>query len=315
MGSRRSGISNVLVCDRDGEALAGAVVSRRSDLTCRVRAPEAIGAVDRHWADVLLGFGVGIDLGDSSIRWVHSTGAGVDALLEAGRWPDDVLLTRSPGTLGARIGEYCLAHALAETQRLSRLHDDQAARRWAPTAPTTLAGGTVVIVGTGTVGAAVATSFGALGCRTIGISRSGSPHVAFDETRTTPALERVVGEADWLVVTAPLTATTRGLIGRRVLCACRSVYLINVARGALVDTPALLEALRSGAVAGATLDVFEQEPLQEDSPLWDTPGVVVTPHIAGVTLVEEAADAFLEALTGLEAGQSPPWRVDPIRGY
>ena len=104
-------------------------------------------------------------------------------------------------------------------------------------------------------------------------------------------------------------------MGTNVLSRCQAAFLINVARGGLLDTAALLAALKTGTLAGAALDVFEGEPLPADSPLWRAHGVLVTPHIAGVTHVAEAGEAFLEALAQLEAGEPVPAAVDPARGY
>lgn len=308
-------VSSVLICDRRGRELAARVSARRPDLQCRVRPDATLTAADRIWADALIGFAAPGPLDGSSIRWVHSTGAGVDGLLLGHRWPDDVTLTRTVGALGDRMAQYCVGHALAHTQRVLPFHRDQIARRWSPVEPTTLRGARVVIVGTGSVGSVVAARFGGFGCETIGVSRRGRSTPGFDQVRSVDQLGAMVETARWLVLAAPLTPATRGLMDGPVLSRCRGGFLINVSRGALLDTSALLAALDAGRLAGAALDVFDEEPLPSDSPLWEAPGVRITPHIAGVTHVDEAADAFLEALTRLEAGERPHSAVDPTRGY
>ena len=306
--------SNVLVCDRDGDAWAGVVRRRRPDLDLRVRTPSAITSEDLAWADTMVGFAAGVDLSRSSIRWVHSTGAGVDALIAPG-WPPHVQLTRSPGSLGDRIAEYCLAQALAHTQRLDDFRREQAGRHWSPHRPRTLSGTTIVAVGTGTVGCAIAGRFEALGCTTVGVSRRGRPTPPFSAVHASDALGTLVDTADWLVLAAPLTASTRGLVNDAILSRCRGTYLINVARSGLIDDQALRTALGSGKVTGASLDVFDDEPLPETSVWWDTPGVRITPHIAGVTVVEEATAAFLEELARRDTDRPPRWPVNPAAGY
>ena len=307
-------ISRILICDRLGDQLASYITARRSDLICRVCSDGVMRDADRLWADVLIGFTTPVDLGTSSIRWVHSTGAGVDGLLGQ-PWPAGVSLTRTTGELGDRVAEYCVGYALAHTQRMAAFRRDQTRRRWDPLEPATVKDTTVVIIGTGAVGSAIAARFGALGCHTVGVSRSGHLRPPFDQVRPVDDLTSIVSTAHWIIISAPLTPETHGLVGKSVLTGCQEAFLINVARGALVDTTALLTALDAGTIVGAALDVFEEEPLSSDSPLWSAPGVIITPHVAGVTHLDEAGDAFLDALAARESGKTPATMVDPARGY
>ena len=307
-------ISRILICDRMGHQLASYITARRSDLICRVCSDGVMRDADRLWADVLIGFTTQVDLRTSSIRWVHSTGAGVDGLL-GHPWPAGVSLTRTTGELGDRIAEYCIGYALAHTQRMATFRLDQTRRRWDPLEPTTVKDTTVVIIGTGAVGSAIGARFGALGCHTVGVSRSGHLKPPFDQVRPVDNLTSIVSTAHWIIISAPLTPETHGLVGKSVLTSCQEAFLINVARGALLDTTALLTALNAGTIVGAALDVFEEEPLSSDSPLWSAPGVIITPHVAGVTHLDEAGDAFLDALAARESGKTPATTVDPARGY
>jgi phosphoglycerate dehydrogenase-like enzyme len=308
-------IHHVLIIDDRGDALAAFLSARRAGLVCRIRTAATVTDDDPRWADAVVGFATPISYEGSSVRWVHSTGAGVDALLGTRRWPDGITLTRTAGALGDRMAEYCVGHALAVCQRVLLFHRDQREGRWVPVEPRTLRGTTALIVGTGSVGSAIAGQFKAMGCTTIGISRSGRTATSFDQVYPVDHLGDRVQGAQWLVLAAPLTPLTRGLVDATVLGRCRDTVVINVARGALLDTTALLDALHAGTVTGAVLDVFDTEPLPSDSPLWRADRVVVTPHVAGVTHVEEAGEAFLDALTHLEAGRRPPSVVDPKRGY
>jgi phosphoglycerate dehydrogenase-like enzyme len=162
----------------------------------------------------------------------------------------------------------------------------------------------------------VARLFSALGTTVHGVSRSGrgDPPV-FASTAKTSALPGLAATADWLILTVPLTADTRGLVGRDVLSACRGAVLINAGRGAVVDEAMLPEALENGWLSGAALDVFAVEPLPAASPLWDDRRVMVSPHISGLTTIEGAVTGFLECLEEIERGQAPTRTVDRDRGY
>ncbi len=280
----------------------------------------AVSADDLAWADTYVGFKRPPLPTMGSVRWVHCTGAGVDAWLEpaAGQepLPDDLLLTRTSESFGPAIAEWALARALAVRQQLLALADDQRARRWAAREITTVRGTRAVVVGTGDVGTHVARLFAASGAEVHGVSRSGGGDPAvFASTSPVSALRELVPDADWLIVTLPLTPETRGLIGRDVLGACRGALLMNAGRGAVVDEALLPEALDRGWLAGAALDVFATEPLPPDSPLWDDRRVMISPHLSGPTTIEGAVDGFLECLTAIERGERPARAVDRARGY
>ena len=311
----RQCFQKVLICDTRGHEIASYLASRRTDLVCRVRTAATVTAEDRMWAEVLISFTVPVDLARSSIRWVHSTGAGVDGLLFQRSWPAGVTLTRTIGELGERVAEYCVGHALALTQRILLFRADQDKRRWAPVEPATLRGSTAVIVGTGSVGSMIAAQFSALGCATVGVSRRGQSKHQFDRVYAVGDLVTIVPTAQWIILAVPLTPESHRLVDADLLNRCQAAVLINVSRGGLLDTTALLAALKSKKLLSAILDVFDTEPLPAHSPLWQVPNVLITPHIAAVTHVAEVGEAFLEALTKFEAGESTPLLVDTARGY
>ena len=251
-----------------------------------------------------------------SVRWVHCTGAGVDAWLYPNPLPDDILLTRTSESFGPMIAEWALARALAFTQELFVLAESQRRREWARLHPALIRGTTALIIGTGDVGRHVGRAFVALGCHVHGISRSGKADpTVFESGNTVDRLRQMVPGAHWLIVTVPLTRATHHLVGRDVLMACQGAILVNAARGAVVDESALIEALETGHLRGAALDVFETEPLPAASPLWGDPRVVVSPHLSGRTTVEGAVAGFLECLNEIERGVTPHRAVDRERQY
>jgi phosphoglycerate dehydrogenase-like enzyme len=244
-------------------------------------------------ADVVVGWAVDANnfAAAQRLRWVHATAAGVGSLLFPAMIESDVVITNSRGLHADAMGEHTLGVMLSFVRQLHRSRDAQRERRWTqdelwsvPPAFGTLAGSTMLLVGLGAVGGAIAVRARALGVRVIAIRRRPQPDPApADEQWGIAELHRLLPRADWLVLAAPLTAESRHLIGERELAALNpKAVLVNVGRGHLVDEPSLVRALESGRVAGAALDVMEMEPLPETSPLWRMPNVLVTPHISGL---------------------------------
>jgi phosphoglycerate dehydrogenase-like enzyme len=311
LGPRR-----VLVAGGDPDALARRLQAARPDLELRAVATTAVTAGDLAWADTYVGFKRPPQPSMGNVRWVHSTGAGTDPWFHPTPLARDVVLTRTSESFGPAIAEWALARALAWRQQLSDLADCQRRHEWAPREVTYVRGSRAVVLGTGDVGTAIGRAFAALGVEVLGVSRSGRGDPAVFATTSTPdVLGSLAATADWLVVGAPLTAETRGLVSRDVLLACRGAVLLNAGRGAVVDEAAIPEALDRGALAAAILDVFAVEPLPPESPLWDHPRVMISPHISGRTTVEGALAGFLECLEAFEGGERPRWVVDRERGY
>jgi len=299
------------------EGLGDYLLERRPDLEIRARGLKEISADDVAWAEVLVGFRVPLPEAGrwQDLRWIHCIGAGVDAFAFRTGLSPSTLLTRTAEDFGPMIGEYCLARALAVTQRLRQLDREQANKRWRPKHPERIRGTRAVIVGTGTVGRGIANALLVAGCAVDGVSRSGAAREPFGAVLSIAEFGKAVRGARWLVLACPLTEETYHLLDHRRLAACDGTYLINVGRGQLVDEAALPEALDQGRLAGAALDVFEKEPLPEGSPLWERSDVTISPHISGLTTIPGAAAGFLACLAEVEAGTRPTLAVDPALGY
>lgn len=296
--------------------LEQALHAARPDLEFRGNKYTELTPDDLAWGEAYVGFKRPPLSSMGNIRWVHCTGAGVDSWLYPDELPVEILLTRSSESFGPMIAEWALARALAFSQQLIDLAQCQRLHRWAPRDIATLRGTKAVIVGTGDVGTHTGRLFGALGCRVYGVSRSGEgdPSV-FSAMAEVSALQDMAAIADWLVVTLPLTARTRGLISRDVMMSCRGAVLINAGRGAVIDEAAIPEAIDAGRLTGAALDVFQVEPLPLESPLWQDTRIMISPHISGLTTIEGAAAGFLECLAAFERGDSSKWIVDRARQY
>jgi glyoxylate/hydroxypyruvate reductase A len=250
-----------------------------------------------------------------ALRWIQNMGAGVDKLLVP--WlPAGVVVTRTPGIFGPWMAEYVLGWCLWVTQRIEKYRLQQRRWRWKAVDPLRLHGSTLAVVGLGDIGRTIARTARVLGMTVIGVSRSGRRAAVADVVYRVTDLTRALGRADWVVLTVPLTASTENLIGSREFRAMkRSAWLINVARGGVVDEGALVAALRSRRIAGAILDVFRTEPLPPGHPLWRLPNVVVTPHISGPSTPGEISDIFNENLRRYAAGRPLLHAVDRRRGY
>lgn len=296
--------------------LAAWLLERRPDLELRTRALAAdVTTDDLAWAEVMVGFRRPVVPGWGNLRWVHSIGAGTDGFLFRSDLPDDVLVTRSPEDFGAPIGEWCVARALAVTQHLAQLAAAQQAGQWRPVGPTPLAGSRVLVVGTGMVGAGVARAFRGLGCAVDGLSRTGRPAAGFPAVHRMDDLAAALAGATWLALALPLTEETYHLFDRERLSKCGGVYLMNAGRGATVDEGAIPEAIDRGWLSGAALDVFAEEPLPADSPLWRHPGITISPHCSAPSTLEVVGTGFLECLAAVERGERPRWAVDRTIGY
>ncbi len=309
-------IRRVIIGQNAHVPMAAQLAAARPDLEIRGKPFTEVTDDDLAWADAYLGFKRPALPTMGNVRWVQSTGAGVDSWLQPVELPREIVLTRTPESFGPMIAEWALARALASVTKLGELATAQREHRWAPSDIATLRGTHAVVVGTGDVGTHVGRLFAALGCRVTGVSRTGRGDSAvFASVYSTESLAHVAGEADWLILTLPLTPATRGLVGEAVLSACRGTFLMNAGRGAVVDEAVLPRALDAGWLRGAALDVFEIEPLPATSPLWDDPRVMISPHVSGLTTIEGAVHGFVECLAMFERGETPRWIVDRERGY
>lgn len=255
----------------------------------------------------------------TKLRWVQATSAGAgEQVGSAGLSADDlrrVTVTSAAGVHAGPLAEFAMLGLLAFAKGLPRLLADQRARRWGHYPVEELSGRTLLIVGLGHIGAEVGRLAEAFGMRVIGLNRTGAgdwPHV--DELARIDALDDWLPRADAIVISLPLTDATRGLIGAGAIARIKpDATLVNVGRGAVVDEDALVEALRDGRLAGAALDVVATEPLGEDSPLWELPNVLLSPHTAGLSVRENEriVALFAENLRRYLRGEELRNRVDP----
>lgn len=217
------------------------------------------------------------------LRWLQLTTAGYDAI-ETHGVPQSVVVTNAGHSHGPIVAEHAMALLTSLVRRLPAYAEPQSRRvfdRRIPLPPTTLEDATVVILGFGGIGRQIAKRVRAFGAKVVVVARSARVDPLADRIVAASELSAVLAEADALVVASSLTPETRGMIGREAFAALKpGAVLVNIARGAIVDTSALVEALTSGRLAGAGLDVTDPEPPPPEHPLWRCPNLIVTPHVA-----------------------------------
>ncbi|MGH7763635.1 MAG: D-2-hydroxyacid dehydrogenase [Candidatus Dormibacteraceae bacterium] len=237
-------------------------------------------------AEILVTFGAHINdrvlERASHLRWIQALGTGVDGIVDRPALREGVIVTNLRGLHGKSVSEAALAFMLALARNLPRAVRSQSAGQWDRFQVTILAGATVGILGVGVIAEELAPRCKALGMKVVGITSAKRHLSGFDEMRGKDDLLSAVRDLDYLVVLTPYTRESHHIIDARVLAAMkRSAYLVNLARGGVVDEQALIDALRSNVIAGAALDVFAEEPLPPGHPFYSMQTVIITPHMAG----------------------------------
>ena len=256
-----------------------------------------------------------------NLKWVQVAIAGVDWLLND---PDiansDVAITNASGVHAIPISEHVLAIMLSFCRNMTVHYEDQMNRRWRRLPEyRELAGSTIGIIGIGKIGGKIAETAKALGMKVLGLRRSPDRASSCVDRMFGPnQLLEMLPACDWVVISAAATKETEGMIGAPEFNAMKkSAHIINIARGALIKEDELIKALREDRIAGAGLDVFEKEPLEESSPFWELPNVIITPHVAGGTpyYVDRLVDIFCENIKRYYSGKPLINLVDRKLGY
>ena len=239
-----------------------------------------------------------------NLKWIQALTTGTDTLTAPGVLPPQVLLTSTRGIHGPQMSELAFLNMIALSRNFRKMQRNQAEAKWEQWGQPILDGKTIVIVGLGLLAEHLAERCKLFGMHVIGVSngRSDAPH--FDQVVPRSELVKVAARADFLMLLVPYSKQTHHLVNREVLAAMKpSAFLINLARGGVLDEAALIERLQSGKIAGAGLDIFTKQPLPPDNPLWRMPNVIITPNIGGrsdrfveqtMAVVEPNIAAFVE---------------------
>ena len=275
-------------------------------------------------ADVLLGNPEGPEQirWAKHLKWLQLNNAGTEGYCVPGLLPEGALLTNATGAYGLAISEYMIACLFALRKKLLPYHSGQLAHEWKSEGHVGVVQGTrVLVIGLGNIGSTFAGKMKALGCHVTGVRRRvGNKPETVDELYGPEALDSLLPRADVVAMSLPGNASTRHVLNRERIGLMKSdAILINVGRGTAVDTDALSEALYAGRLYGAALDVTDPEPLPADHPLWDAPGVLITPHTSGGYALPETlaqiAEIFADNLHRFLNGEELKNIVDPQTGY
>jgi phosphoglycerate dehydrogenase-like enzyme len=260
------------------------------------------------------------------LKWVHTSAVAVETLALPELFARDIVVSNSRGVQATPIAEHVFAVLLALAKQLPAVLDAQRERRWAQNdlvgdrLPWLLHRRTLGLIGVGTIGAEVALLADAFGMHVMGMRRRpGNEQVpGVHEMLSYGDLDTLLTRADVIVIAAPLTAETANMIGREQIARMKKgAVLINVGRARIVDHVALADALNRGHLGGVSLDVFHQEPLPADDPLWFAPNTILTPHTSGFRQGhwDEVIELFADNLTRYERGEPLRFRIDPALGY
>ncbi len=275
-------------------------------------------------ADIIYGFAPSIVKTSKALKWLCVPWAGVDSLMVPGYFAnEDCLLTNAAGAYGVSIAEHIIAVSLVMMRRLDEFLEETRGGQWLkPRAQRSLKDCRITVLGTGDIGTTFANRAKAFEpASIIGVCRSGkSSAQVYDKVLPVSELDSVLPETDLLAMSLPATPETRGILSReRLALLPEGAYIVNVGRGSAIDEEALADALDSGHLAGAALDVFQTEPLPEGNRLWKTKKLVITPHVAGnMTLPytkDKNVEMFLEDLKNFTEGKELHYLVDKKLGY
>lgn len=308
-------IKNILLVSPMYRELQVLIENEAPHKTFRFMPEEELSQEDISWADALVSFNLKADYDYSSVKWVHSLGAGVDRFLHKKDWNQEILLTRTICSFGQRIAEYCLSYILKDLQLHDRFQEQQQQKKWVQSTPKLIGEQKVLVYGTGEIGQMIAKVFSGLGVDVYGVSLSGKEKANFKQVMTVDSHFSVLNEMNYVINTLPLTERTEKLFNSAIFNQLSNAGFMNVGRGSSVDEAALMLALNENTVRFAILDVFEQEPLPKNNPLWNHPRVQITPHISAVTTPSEGAACFLDTLKNIEENKPIKNIVDTKKGY
>ncbi|UCD68428.1 MAG: glyoxylate/hydroxypyruvate reductase A [Betaproteobacteria bacterium] len=250
------------------------------------------------------------------LRAVLALGAGVDALIADPTTPQVPVVRLLDAGLAAQMAEYAVYAVLHFHRRMRDYEKQQQKRTWNQLAPMPASGWSVGVMGTGVIGGIILKHLVTLGYRVRGWSLSGTSIEGVESFVGEDELDAFLSECRVVINVLPLTPSTAGILGVRTFNVMpRGSYVVNIGRGGHLIEEDLLADLDSGQIAGAMLDVFNEEPLPQSSPLWSHPNVIVTPHIAGVTIASEAEEQVIENVKRMERGETPVGVVDRSKGY
>lgn len=304
---------NILTTGRLGEDFYNSLV--KNDLGLNVRFVDKLYQKDIEWADALASFATNDDINLSSINWIHSFGAGVEGFIKRNDLSTNLILSRTVGSLGLKMGEYCLCHILNYSQNTYKIISNQSKKNWLPIYPTSIRDNVALLLGTGEMSRGISKLLKNAGIKTIGTNTSGKQIADFDHCVSFNNLKLITSQVNFVINTLPITKNTIKVIDKPFFNLFKNVLFINVGRGKTVNIDDLKIALQYGNCDFAVLDVFDEEPLPTDSSLWVNQNILITPHQAAITDVNDILQSFESALNSIKQKEDNKLFVSIKRGY
>lgn len=303
----------VLTTGRLGEDFCNSFIE--SSLGITVKYVEILKQTDIEWADCLASFAPKDEINLNSVKWIHSFGAGVESYLNRHDLNRNLILSRTVGNLGLKMGEYCLCHVLNFSQNSYEIIDNQVQKKWVQLFPKSIRGKTALLIGTGKMAQGISIILKSVGVNTFGVNRSGTNHKAFNQCLKFGDISSISQSVDFVINTLPYTNDTENLLSKSFFSVFRNILFINVGRGKTVNITELKTALKDGNCAFAVLDVFEQEPLPKDSELWSNRKILITPHQSAITDINDIVMSFNSVYESIKGGKNNDLLVNINKGY
>ena len=265
--------------------------------------------------DIIAGLALPVEVDISHLKWVHAFSAGVDAWVNRKDLSNQLVLTKTGGRMGLKMGEYCLTYILNFLKKTDLAKKHQENHTWSPEPQENLFDQNVLVLSTGSVGKGIANVLTPLVNEIIGVNSTGGKAEYFNDTIAFNRLPDDLSKYSVVINSLPLTSGTREVINEFFFNKLKNCLYMNVGRGETTNHKDLLEALKAGRVKRAVLDVFPTEPLSRDSELWDHPAITITPHQSAITDIEDVKRSFIQAFEAFKNNVENEYVVNLRRGY
>lgn len=306
---------NILTYGHLSEGFEAFIAKEYPELNCLLAKDKEEVAKLVPKAQYVAGFNFLSNMDISHLEWIHSFGAGVDSFMKL-KLPEQCTLTKTKGKMGQRMSEYCLTYILQDLYKVELYKINQSSKTWDQVVPKSLSKQSVILFGTGNISTDIAQVLQPMVKNIVGVNTNGKNKEFFDVCLSIENLDMGSLEANSIIInTLPATEETKNLFNMDFFSKLENILFINIGRGNSVNEVDLNHALDQKYIRQAVLDVFKEEPLPQDSPLWENPKCIVTPHISGITLLEDVKQSFKLAYEAVKAGEDHKLMVDPEKGY
>lgn len=306
---------NILTYGHLSEGFQAFITKEYPELNCLIAKDKEEVAEFLPKAQYAAGFNFLSKLDISHLEWIHSFGAGVDSFMKL-NLPEHCTLTKTKGKMGQRMSEYCLTYILQDLNKTELFKINQSTKKWDQVVPKSLSKQSVILFGTGNISTDIAQVLQPMVKNIVGVNTSGKNKEFFDVCLPFDKLDMGNLEANSIIInTLPATEGTKNLFDMNFFSKLENIMFINIGRGNSVNEEDLIKALDQKYIRQAVLDVFKEEPLPQDSPLWEHPKCIVTPHISGITLLEDVKQSFKLAYEAVKSGDDNKLMVDTEKGY